>query len=44
MAGTEPLGLPIEPLTVDELLDLRGTGWGGDLAAMRGDDRPAEAG
>lgn len=29
----------IEPMTREEILAMRGTGWDGDLAEMRGDDR-----
>ena len=33
------LAREIEPMTREELLAMRGTGWDGDLAEMRGDDR-----
>lgn len=29
----------IEPMTVEEIRAMRGTGWDGDLAEMRGDNR-----
>ena len=29
----------VEPMTVEEIRGLRGSGWDGDLAAMRGDGR-----
>ena len=33
------LAREIEPMTREELLAMRGTGWDGDLAEMRGDHR-----
>ena len=33
----------VEPMTIDEALTMEGTGWGGDLDAMRAPrERPAE--
>jgi Arc/MetJ family transcription regulator len=32
--------LRVEPMSVDEILALEGTGWEGDLAAMRGEGQP----
>jgi len=36
--------LDVTPMCREEMLAMRGTGWDGDLSALRGDDRrPAEA-
>lgn len=36
--------LDVTPMSREEMLAMRGTGWDGDLSALRGDDRrPAEA-
>jgi Arc/MetJ family transcription regulator len=32
--------LRVEPMSVDEILALEGTGWEGDLEAMRGEGQP----